>query len=62
MIVIKFGKWKSYGARIFHYERIYYKGKKTPFCKMRLRRYCGYKYYGEANGDETPRVEIEVTE
>ena len=59
MIVIKFGKWKTYGARIFHYERIYYKGNRTPFCKISLRRYCGYKYYGEASENEIPICKVE---
>lgn len=49
MIVIKLGKWLSYGATFFHYKRLYYKGKWTPFCKVTLRKNGKYKYYGSVS-------------
>lgn len=39
MIVVKIGKWSSRRGFRFYYERIYIKGKWTPFCKKEERNY-----------------------
>jgi len=36
MITIRFGRWNNAVTLLFIYTRIYWKGRWTPFCKMRV--------------------------
>lgn len=37
MILLNFGRWNNMANNFFILERYYYKGRWSPFCKVRLR-------------------------
>ena len=59
MIVIMFGQWNgSYGS-IFSFKRIYWKGRRTPFCRMKFR-FSHYHIVG-FNGDRNDLLDFTLT-